>query len=134
MPPAGPAREGAAVAIGRLVATLMLGILLTSWAVLSLPGTRTYPGHCPGSGQLALVLPGACAHEDVAPPGVDPHEPVRTSELREREGAGERAYEAAEELGVAAPQSVNVSDPSVPCEGDGTSGYRVQPMYVVESG
>jgi hypothetical protein len=40
----------------------------------------------------------------------------------------------AQDLGVATPQSVAASSPAVPCDGDGTSGYRVQAMYVVQAG
>lgn len=127
-------REGAAVAVRRLVVPSMLGILLVLGALVALPGTPHYPPRCAGSGDLRMALPGACAHEDEAPPGVDPTEPVSTRELRARDGAGERAYEAAEELGVAAPTTAAATSPTVRCEGDGTSGYRVQAMYVVEAG
>ncbi|NYJ03090.1 hypothetical protein HNR19_003788 [Nocardioides thalensis] len=122
------------MAVRRLAVPSLLGILLVLGALVALPETRSYPPRCVGAGDLRLLLPGACAHEDEAPPGVDPTEPVSTRELRAREGAGERAYEAAEELGVAAPTSVAATSPDVTCEGDGTGGYRVQAMYVVEAG
>lgn len=127
-------REGAAVAERRLVVPSILGILLVLGALVALPQTHTYPARCAGAGDLRQVLPGACAHEDEAPPGVDPTEPVSTRELRARDGAGERAYEAAEELGVAAPTTVAATSPDVTCEGEGAGGYRVQAMYVVEAG
>lgn len=77
----------------------------------------------------------ACAHVDEAPPGVDVHERPSTADLRAREGAGPSAYDAAQDLGVPATQvATTATDPSVPCDGDGTSGYRVQAMYVVEAG
>lgn len=122
------------MAIRRPLISLVLATLLIGFALVSLPESPRYPSRCPGAGELAMVAPGACAHEDVAPPGVDPHEHVSTAELQDRVGAGAQAYEAAQELGVAAPQNVAVSSPSVPCDGDGTSGYRVQAMYVVEAG
>ncbi|GAA3830165.1 hypothetical protein [Nocardioides panacisoli] len=122
------------MALRRLFLSFALGTLLVGWAALAVPHAHHYPPRCPGAGELSLVLPGACAHDDVAPPGVDPHQPVPTALLRQRDGAGVQAYEAAEQLGVAAPQSVNVATPAVPCDGDGTSGYRVQAMYVVEAG
>ena len=79
--------------------------------------------------------PTACVHADEPPPGVDVTEPVSTAELRSRTGAGIAAYEAANDLGVPSPvtAAASVTDPSVPCDGDGTSGYRVQAMYVVEA-
>lgn len=122
------------MAVRRLVVPSILGILLVLGALAALPETRTYPPRCAGAGDLRAVLPGACAHEDEAPPGVDPTEPVSTRELRARDGAGERAYEAAEQLGVAAPTTVAATSPNVTCEGDGAGGYRVQAMYVVEAG
>ena len=122
------------MALRRLFLSFALGTVLVGWAALAVPHAHHYPPRCPGAGELSLVLPGACAHDDVAPPGVDPHQPVPTALLRQRDGAGVQAYEAAEQLGVAAPQSVNVASPQVPCDGDGTSGYRVQAMYVVEAG
>lgn len=78
----------------------------------------------------------ACEHADAPPPGVDVSEHVSTAELRARAGAGPAAYEAAQDLGVAGPVALasTASNPEVPCDGDGTSGYRVQAMYVVEAG
>lgn len=122
------------MAVRRLAVPSLLGILLVLGALVALPEVRPYPPRCAGAGDLRLVLPGACAHEDEAPPGVDPTEPVSTRELRARDGAGERAYAAAQELGVAAPTTVAASSPAVTCEGDGSGGYRVQAMYVVEAG
>ena len=76
----------------------------------------------------------ACAHADEAPPGVDVSERPSTAELQARDGAGAAAYAAAQELGVAATYAATTaSSPSVSCDGDGTSGYRVQAMYVVEA-
>jgi hypothetical protein len=78
--------------------------------------------------------PAACAHTDEAPPGVDIGKPVSTAALRAREGAGPTAHEVAEDFGVPSTPAAQVSDPSVVCDGDGTSGYRTQAMYVVEAG
>lgn len=76
----------------------------------------------------------ACAHADEAPPGVDVAERPSTADLQAREGAGAAAYAAAQDLGVPATYAATTAtDPSVPCDGDGTSGYRVQAMYVVEA-
>ncbi|MGO4257247.1 hypothetical protein [Marmoricola sp. RAF53] len=77
----------------------------------------------------------ACMHSDEAPAGVDVHARPSTGELRARPGAGVAAYQAAQELGVPATQvATTATDPTVPCDGDGTSGYRLQGMYVVEAG
>ncbi|RNL79529.1 hypothetical protein [Nocardioides marmorisolisilvae] len=76
----------------------------------------------------------ACAHADEAPQGVDVTERPSTTELQDRAGAGAAAYAAAQDLGVPATYvATTASSPSVTCDGDGTSGYRVQAMYVVEA-
>ena len=73
--------------------------------------------------------PALCVHADRAPPGVDVHQPVTTAELLDREGATGAAAAAA----GAGPVAVAVASSSstVPCYGDGTSGDRVQALYVV---
>lgn len=81
-----------------------------------------------GTGGAPLV----CVHADEPPPGVDVTEPVTTAELKDRRGAARAAYLAAEDLGVPGHYAANATSPTVPCDGDGTSGYRVQAMYVVE--
>lgn len=114
---------------------LALVVVGASAGEVTAPSVEVAHAHGPcGHLEAIAVLPDACAHEDEAPPGIDPEEPVSTSELRSRLGGGEGAYAAAEELGIAAPTSVAVASPEVPCDGDGTSGYRVQAMYVVEAG
>ncbi|GAB3856845.1 hypothetical protein GCM10028801_14500 [Nocardioides maradonensis] len=120
----------------RLLGLNIVAIVVACWAFVTLPGHADSHngGWCAFTDRVASVLPGACAHEDEPPPGVDPSVPVSTSELRDREGAGPTAYAVAQDLGVAAPSSVAASSPLVPCEGDGTSGYRIQAMYVVEAG
>ncbi|MEI5672620.1 MULTISPECIES: hypothetical protein [unclassified Nocardioides] len=75
----------------------------------------------------------SCAHADVAPRGVDITKPVATSVLRARPGAGPGAHEVAQELGVPSTPAAQVASPDVTCDGDGTSGYRTQAMYVVEA-
>ncbi|MFL6024609.1 MAG: hypothetical protein ACJ72O_14820 [Marmoricola sp.] len=76
----------------------------------------------------------ACAHADEAPPGVDVAERPSTAELQSRQGGGAAAFAAAQDLGVPATYvATTASNPAVPCDGDGTSGYRVQAMYVVEA-
>jgi hypothetical protein len=78
----------------------------------------------------------ACVHSDVPPPGVDVTDRPSTAELKARPGAGAAAYQAAADLGVPTPTEVatTATGPEVTCDGDGTSGYRVQAMYVVEAG
>ncbi|HJQ05359.1 MAG TPA: hypothetical protein VJ872_07945 [Nocardioides sp.] len=122
--------------VRRLLVPTVLGLLLAGGGLASLPGHApvSAAAACGDGGHYALDLAGACAHEDEPPPGVDPSVPVSTSELRDREGAGPTAYAVAQDLGVAAPASVAASSPLVPCDGDGTSGYRIQAMYVVEAG
>ncbi|MFC3687165.1 hypothetical protein [Aquipuribacter hungaricus] len=95
--------------------------------------------HDPGAGcegetvRVTPDAPLACAHADVPPPGVDVTVPVTTAEALSREGSAEAATDAAQELG--APAVVQAAaTPSVRCDGDGRSGYRVQAMYVVEVG
>ncbi|WP_435770684.1 hypothetical protein [Nocardioides sp. SYSU DS0651] len=122
------------MALRRMLVSFALGILIVVPAGLTLSDSPTYPERCAEGPDLALVLPGACAHVDEAPPGVDPTEPVSTTELRAREGGSEAAYAAAEDLGVPAPTTAAATSPAVTCEGDGTSGYRTQAMYVVEAG
>ncbi|MDP3714472.1 MAG: hypothetical protein Q8R60_18550 [Mycobacteriales bacterium] len=87
---------------------------------------------CPG-GSTAPVWPGApraCIHVDETPPGIDVERPVSTSELGARDGASAEAVLAAQESGTPTPTSYAAGS-TVACDGDGTSGYRVQAMYVV---
>jgi hypothetical protein len=76
----------------------------------------------------------SCAHSDKAPKGVDVDKHVPTRELESREGAAAAAVEAAEDEGVPVPAELAAVSDTVPCDGDGTSGHRVQAMYVVASG
>ncbi|GAB3593240.1 hypothetical protein GCM10027446_15230 [Angustibacter peucedani] len=93
---------------------------------------------CGGDGQR-VVVPGEigpvrCGHLDEPPPGVDVGERVSTAELRDRDGASAQAALAAQEVGIPSAAASGAVDPAVPCDGDGTTGYRVQAMYVVEAG
>jgi 5-hydroxyisourate hydrolase-like protein (transthyretin family) len=74
-----------------------------------------------------------CAHEDVPPPGVDLTKPVATAVLEAREGGRARAVRAAQEEGVPVPAAVAAGTDRVLCDGDGSSGYRTQAMYVTTS-
>jgi hypothetical protein len=78
----------------------------------------------------------ACAHDDAPPPGVDVTARPSTSDLQSRPGAGPAAYAAAADLGVPTPAqaATTAAGPAVTCDGDGSSGYRIQAMYVVEAG
>ncbi len=92
-----------------------------------------------GDEGVRVVVPGEegparCGHLDEAPPGVDVRERVSTAELLDRDGASGQAAEAAQDAGVPSAVSSGAADPTVPCDGDGSSGYRVQAMYVVEAG
>lgn len=76
-------------------------------------------------------VPVACAHVDKAPKGVDVHKRVPTKVLEARKGIAARAVRAAQDEGVPVAAQVAAVSDRVPCDGDGTSGYRVQAMYVV---
>ncbi len=126
-----PARRGVAAALAGALVAGSLGVALS----VSLARLDLSPA-C-GRDGAALRMPDgsrACVHADEAPPGVDATEDVSTSELRGRVGAGPAAYQAAQELGVAATPAAAAASPDVPCDGDGSSGYRVQALYVVEAG
>ncbi|HET7736192.1 MAG TPA: hypothetical protein VFK52_09480, partial [Nocardioidaceae bacterium] len=116
---------------------LLLALCVPALAALDTesPVFRAMPA-CGVQGELMLVagdLP-SCVHSDKPPAGVDVTEPVSTAELTQREGAGPAAFDAAQDLGVPSVNvATNVADAAVPCDGDGTSGYRIQPMYVVEA-
>jgi hypothetical protein len=77
--------------------------------------------------------PTLCAHIDEPPAGVDVHRPVATAELQARTGASAEVIEAANDAQVPTPATY-ASTSEVRCDGDGTSGYRVQALYVVEAG
>lgn len=119
----------------RLFVSLALGIaFVVPSAMTQFSDAPAQEERCPQGDTLGWVLPGACEHVDEAPPGVDVTEPVSTTELRTRDGGSAEAWAAAEELGVPAPTQAAVASPAVACDGDGTSGYRTQAMYVVEAG
>ncbi|WP_051551391.1 hypothetical protein [Nocardioides sp. URHA0020] len=76
----------------------------------------------------------SCVHRDPTPPGINLAASVSTGALLAREGVGPNAAEAASDFGVpATPASVAVT-PDVACDGDGSAGYRVEALYVVEAG
>ena len=77
--------------------------------------------------------PASCAHADKAPPGVDVDKHVPTAVLEARTGAAAAAVAAAQDEGVPVAAQVAAVSDRVPCDGDGTSGYRVQAVYVVTS-
>lgn len=119
---------GRAIATGLLVVSVM-GVVDTS------PSTDAHAASCADEAEWVTVEgTSICVHHDEAPPGVDVTEHVPTSELLDREGVGARVQEAAEGLGLPTTPATTATSPDVTCDGDGTSGYRVQPMYVVEAG
>lgn len=118
-----------------------VGLLaLTASLLVLVPPSGEHPLHLTDadcSGGWVLALPGqpdACAHPDATPAGVDVHAPVALATLRARVGAGRRAVAAAQTLGVPGTFATNATSSAVTCDGDGTSGARVQAMYVVEAG
>ena len=91
------------------LALLLLGLTVPAYAVLGTqsPVFRALPA-CGVQGELMLTageLP-SCVHADDPPPGVDVTDAVTTAELKQREGAGPTAFDAAQDLGV---PSVNVA-------------------------
>lgn len=122
------------MALRRVLVSFALGIAVVVPAAFGLSQAPAHEPRCGSSASLDWVLPGACQHVDEAPEGVDVTEAVSTAELRARDGGGAEAYAAAEELGVPAATQAAVASPAVTCDGDGSSGYRVQGMYVVEAG
>lgn len=129
-----------------IAVTAVLAATLGTSAVADLPDLTGKPSvkaadrllvdlpQCFGEDVTPAAVPGgpqACAHIDKAPPGVDVTKPVATAVLEARKGGAAAAVKAAQDEGVPTPASLaNVTD-RVPCDGDGTSGYRVQAMYVV---
>lgn len=94
------------------------------------------PIDCPTDLLLQSTVPDApdsCAHPDVPPPGVDVTDWVPTRVLEAREGAADAATDAAQDQGVPVAATHSVVTDRVACDGDGTSGYRVQAMYVVSA-
>lgn len=83
---------------------------------------------------IAATEPGApdgCAHADEPPMGVDLDKYVPTSVLQTREGGAAAAVAAAEDEGVPVPAELAAASSEVECDGDGTSGHRVQAIYMV---
>lgn len=120
--------------VGRAIAAALLVV-----SVMGVVDTPPAPGvqaaSCADEAEWVTVDgTSICVHHDEAPPGVDVTEHVPTSELLDREGVGPRVQEAAEALGLPTTPASTATSPDVTCDGDGTSGYRVQPMYVVEAG
>ncbi len=124
-------RRGLAVAIVGAVVAATFAVVVAG----QVDGVSA-AGPCGPDGELMDLGLGApaCVHRDVPPAGVDISERASTDDLLDRPGVGARAYEAAEELGVPNAVASNATSPAVECDGDGTSGYRVQAMYVVEAG
>lgn len=76
-------------------------------------------------------VPDGCAHADEPPMGVDLNKYVPTSVLENREGGAAAAVAAAEDEGIPVPAEVAATSDEVECDGDGTSGFRVQAIYMV---
>lgn len=125
------------LAYRRLVVVLVFALAVVPVLVVT-AGSRSAEQFDPCLSPATPVRIGetlACAHSDVAPPGVDVTRRPTTSELKQRKGAGAAAFEGAADLGVPTPARATAvtASPAVECDGDGQSGYRVQAMYVVES-
>ncbi|HEY0948721.1 hypothetical protein [Nocardioides sp.] len=134
--------------VPRRTTALALSLLLAAGGVtaaaVSAGGDRSRAGSyaqatgwedCDGE-VIAPALPGdpaSCAHADKAPPGVDVDKHVPTAVLEARTGAAAAAVAAAQDEGVPVAAQVAAVTDRVPCDGDGTSGYRVQAIYVVTS-
>src|SRR5690349_19389128 len=118
----------------RLVVTLLVVLVVVPLLLLH-AGVQGRTEVCAAPAkQIRVGKTIACAHADEPPPGVDVSDRPSTAELQGREGAGPAAYAAAQDLGVPATYvATTASSPGVTCDGDGTSGYRVQAMYVVEA-
>ena len=119
------------------IALVVAGLLAAGpLAVLTATGVTQLPTECGPGGEPLSGFPGptVCVHGDEPPPGVDVTDHVSTAELMGREGASEQAYEAADALGAPSTAAAGATSPAVTCDGDGTSGYRTQAMYVVEAG
>jgi 5-hydroxyisourate hydrolase-like protein (transthyretin family) len=135
-----PLRRRISVLAAALVASTGL-VAVAATNLGPLDGSQTIaealrgPKDCPA--ELVLRTDGApasCAHADEAPPGVDINKPVPTRVLEAREGPFEAAAEAAQDQGIPVPAVAAAVTDRVVCDGDGTSGYRTQSMYVVEAG
>lgn len=122
-----------------------VAVLGTSAVVAVTVGAPRHPGDkdamsvldCPrGTTSLVGLDPSgpiSCVHADQPPAGVDVAKPVSTAELLTRDGAAQEAIAAAENAGVPTPASASAQDPrAVSCDGDGTSGYRVQAVYAYD--
>ena len=123
------------------VGLLGLGAPAVSAVVADGPGPATVRALSSEAHRLcgdAAVLraPGGglgCAHEDAPPAGVDVNKPVSTAVLEARAGGRAGAVRAAQEAGIAVPAAMAAPTDRVRCDGDGTSGYRTQAMYVTTS-
>lgn len=129
-----------------LAAALGLAVAGVASAALALPhhqragsfaAASGFGGACPVGDEVLPAtrpgLPASCAHEDVAPPGVDVDKHVPTAVLEAREGAAAAAVDAAQAEGVPVATQVAAVSDRVPCDGDGSTGYRVQAIYAVTS-
>ncbi len=118
--------------LGRVMAAALLLVSATGAVTTTLERDGT---SCADEAEWVTVDgTSICVHHDEAPPGVDVTDPVSTSELIDREGVGPTVQEAAEDLGLPTTPASSATSPDVPCDGDGSSGYRIQAMYVVEAG
>ncbi len=133
-----PRRVAALVAITALAVG---GLAVTATTISDHSRTGTFAEAADLAAHCAEIIPStipgvpdSCAHADEAPPGVDVNKPVPTAVLESREGAAAAAVEAAEDEGVPVAEQLAAVSDRVPCDGDGTSGYRVQAMYVVAAG
>jgi len=130
-------RQWLAVLVVLSALPAFLGLAATAGRLPFRPGNaplvRVVPGDATAGSERLPRCPGRpghpCRHADIAPPGVDIRRRPSTAALLARDGAADDTARAAQAAGVAS--AADGSAGTVPCDGDGSDGYRVQALYVV---